>query len=163
MDPTALAVALMPGGAIYFAMSQHDVERILSHPLTMIGSDGLPTPGVQRLRLWGAFPRVLGHCARQRRLLALETAVHKMTGLPARRFGLVGRGLLRSGYAADVTVFNARTVIDRATYAEPDAAPLGIEWVLVNGQVVVQGGEVVRQHAGAVLLRTPAGAVGAAA
>ncbi len=153
MDASALAAALMPGGAIYFAMSDDDVERIMTHPLTMIGSDGLPAAGAQHPRLWGTFPRVLGHYARDRRLLSLETAVHKMTGLPARRFGLAGRGLLRPGFAADVTVFDPSTVRDHATYAAPTAAPSGIGWVLVNGQVVVQAGAVALHHAGSLLLR----------
>ncbi|MDP1650503.1 MAG: D-aminoacylase [Rubrivivax sp.] len=151
--PEALAAALMPGGAIYFAMSDADVERILAHPLAMIGSDGLPGDGVPHPRLWGTFPRVLGHCARERGLLALEAAVHKMTGLTARRFGLAGRGLLQPGCSADVTVFDAGAVADRATYADPTAAPLGIAWVLVNGQLAVDHGEVAHGHAGALLRR----------
>jgi N-acyl-D-amino-acid deacylase len=153
LAPAELATRLMPGGAIYFAMSDADVDRILAHPLTMIGSDGLPGPGHPHPRLWGSFPRVLGHYARDRGLLALETAVHKMTGLPARRFGLVGRGLLAPGCAADITIFNAATVRDQATYATPAAPPQGIEWVVLNGQVVVQEGQQVFAHAGEVLLR----------
>jgi N-acyl-D-amino-acid deacylase len=96
---------------------------------------------------------VLGHYARDRRLLALETAVHKMTGLPARRFGLADRGLVRPTLSADLTVFDPSTVCDRATYAEPVLPPTGIRWVLVNGRVAVEDGEVVGQHAGQVLRR----------
>ena len=76
-----------------------------------------------------------------------------MTGLTARRFGLVGRGLLQPGGCADVTVFDAGAVADRATYADPTAAPLGIAWVLVNGQLAVDHGETVALHAGALLRR----------
>ncbi len=153
VDATELARQLLPGGAIYFAMSDEDVERILAHPLAMVGSDGLPGDGPQHPRLWGTFPRVLGHYARERSLLTLEQAVHKMTGLTARRFGLAGRGVLQPGAAADITLFDAATVADRATYAEPDAAPAGIAAVLVNGRLVVHGGEVVEPHAGQLLRR----------
>jgi hypothetical protein len=84
----ALIAELQPAGAIYFAMDEADVERILAYPETMIGSDGLPHDTFPHPRLWGAFPRVLGHYARRRGLFSLETAIHKMTGLPAARFGL---------------------------------------------------------------------------
>ena len=153
LDATELARQLLPGGAIYFAMSDEDVERILAHPLAMVGSDGLTGEGPQHPRLWGTFPRVLGHYARDRGLLTLEQAVHKMTGLSARRFGLVGRGLLQPGAAADITLFDAAQVADRASYTEPQEAPVGIMLVAVNGQVVVEHGEVVQQHAGQLLLR----------
>ena len=153
MDPAAMAAALMPAGAIYFAMSDDDVDRILAHPLTMICSDGLPTPGAQHPHLWGSFPRVLGHYARDRGLMSLQTTVHKMTGLTAQRFGLAGRSVLRPGACADVTVFDAERIIDRATYALPTAEPLGVRWVLVNGQMAVAGGEMQSVHAGSVLER----------
>jgi N-acyl-D-amino-acid deacylase len=153
VDPATLARRLMPAGAIYFAMSDDDVDRILAHPLTMIGSDGLPAPGAQHPRLWGTFPRVLGHYARGRKLLSLEMAVHKMTGLPARRFGLAGRGLLQAGACADITVFDPLTIADRATYSDPSAEPLGIDWVMVNGQLAIDHGQALAQHAGSLLLR----------
>jgi N-acyl-D-amino-acid deacylase len=153
VDPVALARSLMPGGAVYFAMSDEDVERILAHPLTMIGSDGLPGDGVPHPRLWGSFPRVLGRYVRERRLLALEAAVHKMTGLTARRFGLAGRGLVAPGAAADLTLFDPERVIDRADYRDPLAAPEGIAWVLVNGRVAVEGGALADDRAGRVLVR----------
>jgi len=156
VDATALAAALMPAGAIYFAMSDVDLDRILTHPLAMIGSDGLAPSGDHgqpHPRLWGTFPRLLGHYARERQLLALEAAVHKMTGLTAQRFGLAARGLLRPGFVADITVFDAATVADRATYANPTAAPTGIHSVLLGGKLVVQGGRVQRHGAGALLLR----------
>ena len=153
MDPTALAAQLQPGGAIYFAMSDEDVDRILAHPLVMVGSDGLPHDQVPHPRLWGTFPRVLGHYVRQRRVLALEAAVHKMTGLTARRFGLAARGELRVGAAADVTLFDAGQVLDGATFDAPIAPPLGIRWVLVNGRVAVEDGQQADDRAGQVLRR----------
>ena len=156
IDPTELAARLVPGGAIYFAMSDEDVDRILAHPLVMIGSDGLPHDPVPHPRLWGTFPRVLGHYVRQRRLLALEAAVHKMTGLTARRFGLAARGELRVGAAADVTVFDAEQVLDRATFDSPIAAPAGIRWVLVNGHVAVADGRQDDDRAGQLLRRVRA-------
>ena len=153
VPPTEAAARLQPAGAIYFAMDEADVERILAHPLAMVGSDGLPHDAQPHPRLWGTFPRVLGRYARERGLLSLETAVHKMTGLPARRFGLAGRGLLREGAAADITVFDAATVADHATYDTPDAPPESIACVLVNGVVAVEHGEGTGERAGALLRR----------
>lgn len=153
VDPTALAERLQPGGAIYFAMSDEDVDRILAHPLAMVGSDGLPHDQVPHPRLWGTFPRVLGRYVRERRVLALEIAVHKMTGLTARRFGLTTRGELRAGAAADVTLFDADRVLDGASFDDPTAVPVGIRLVLVNGRVALDQGQVVDDRAGQVLRR----------
>ena len=110
---------LQPAGAVYHNMHEDDVRRVLSHPLTMVGSDGLPNDPKPHPRLWGAFPRVLGHYSRDAGLFPLNQAVHKMTGLSAARYGLAGRGLIREGYHADVVLFNPDTVIDRATFADP--------------------------------------------
>jgi N-acyl-D-amino-acid deacylase len=148
-----MARRLAPGGAIYFAMSDEDVERILAHPLCMVGSDGLPHDAHPHPRLWGSFPRVLGHYARERRLLALEQAIHKMTGLPARRFGLAGRGLVQPGHAADLVLLDANTVRDEASFAEPRRAPQGIHRVWVNGRTVVEQGQTTGARPGALLLR----------
>ena len=153
VDPVVLARQLQPGGAVYFAMSDEDVDRILAHPLTMIGSDGLPHDAVPHPRLWGSFPRVLGHYVRERRLLALEDAVHKMTGLTARRFGLAGRGLLRAGLAADLTLFDPDRVIDGARFDAPTTPPQGIAAVIVNGRVALHDGQPQDDRAGRVLRR----------
>jgi N-acyl-D-amino-acid deacylase len=134
-------------------MDEDDVRRILAHPLTMIGSDGLAHDKVPHPRLWGSFPRVLGHYAREHRLFSLETAVHKMSGLTARRFGLHDRGLLQVGHAADVVVFDAATVADRATFEDPTALSTGIDAVFVNGTLACAGGRMVDAHAGQVLRR----------
>ncbi|MCM5570105.1 D-aminoacylase [Burkholderiaceae bacterium FT117] len=131
--PAAAVELLQPAGAIYFMMDEADVERILAYPETMVGSDGLPHDLFPHPRLWGAFPRVLGHYARERKLFPLETAVHKMTGLSAGRFGLAGRGLVRPGYAADLVVFDPDTVADTATFAKPVSPAAGIVSVFVNG------------------------------
>ncbi len=148
----ALVERLRPAGATYFMMSEADVERILQFVDTMIGSDGIPGQPKPHPRLWGTFPRVLGHYCRERGLFSLEMAVHKMTGLPARRFGLVDRGLVAPGMAADVTVFDADTVIDRATFDAPTQAAQGITHVVVNGQLSWRDGRVVAR-AGRLLPR----------
>ena len=152
-DPVELAEKLLPAGAVYFAMSQDDVNRILSHPLAMVGSDGLAHDVVPHPRLWGSFPRVLGHYVRDLRLFSLETAVHKMTGLSARRFGLAGRGLVDVGFAADLVVFDEHAVADRATFAQPTRVSAGIESVYVNGRLACRRGETQDVHAGRVLRR----------
>ena len=153
MAPEALAEALQPAGAVYFAMSEDDVSRILAHPMAMVGSDGLAHDVSPHPRLWGTFPRVLGHYARDRRLFSLETAVHKMTGLSARRFGLKGRGELAVGHHADVVVFDAHRVADRATYAQPTEVSAGIDAVYVNGRLACRDGQTQDVHAGRVLRR----------
>jgi N-acyl-D-amino-acid deacylase len=148
------AKKLMPGGAIYFCQAEADVEAILAYPPTMIGSDGLPGLGIPHPRLWGTFPRVLGRYVRQQRLVALEAAVHKMTGLTAQRFGLGDRGLLKKGNAADITVFDPGRVIDRATYDEPEAASEGIVHVFVNGRAVWLDGRATGHRPGRPLRRS---------
>lgn len=126
------AARLGPATAIYFQMDEADLRRVLAHPRTMIGSDGIPGP-YPHPRLWGSFPRVLGHYARELGLLTLEDAVRRMTSLPAAVFGLPGRGVLREGYAADLVLFDPGSVIDRADYTQPCELSAGIEQVYVNG------------------------------
>ena len=108
---------LMPAGAIYYNMDEQDVRRVLRYPVTMIGSDGLPNDPMPHPRLWGAFPRVLGHYCRDERLFPLTIAIHKMTGLSAARFQLADRGLVKVGYFADLVLFDpdAPFVLDRFT------------------------------------------------
>jgi N-acyl-D-amino-acid deacylase len=152
--PTEQAIAkLLPAGAVYFAMDEGDVRRILAFESTMIGSDGLPHDAAPHPRLWGTFPRVLGHYSRGLNLFPLETAVHKMTGLTARTFGLKQRGVLKEGYAADVTVFDAGTVDEAATFARPIQPAKGIEAVIVNGAIVWRDGKSTGARPGRVLAR----------
>ena len=146
---------LLPAGAIYFKMDEADVQRILKFDQTMIGSDGLPHDASPHPRLWGSFPRVLGHYGRLLGLFPLETAVYKMTGLTAKNFGLKDRGVLREGAYADITLFDAETIDEAATYAAPIAPARGIEVVIVNGAMVWRDGQATGARPGRVLHREP--------
>ena len=150
-------------GMVGFGMSEEEITSVLTHPLVMVASDGgaaavsgplsetTPHP-----RYYGTFPRVLGKYCREETLFDLPTAVHKMTGLPARRLGLADRGRIDVGLVADLVVFDPDTIIDRADFMNPHQYAQGIESVLVNGAVVIDGGE----HTGALpgkVLRKQAG------
>jgi len=124
---------LQPAGAIYHSISEDDMRAILRHPATMIGSDGLPRDPRPHPRLWGAFARVLGRYCRDEALFSLPEAVYKMTGLPAQRFNLDGRGFIREGCAADLVLFDPKTIADTATFSDPIKPAKGIEAVWVNG------------------------------
>ena len=152
-DPYALTVRLLREangsvGMIGFGMSEENTERMLAHPLGMVCSDGgayapygplsasSPHP-----RGYGSFPRVLGHYVRERGAMPLETAVHKMSGLPARKLGLADRGVLRAGAVADVVVFDPDRVADRATFDNPHQYPEGIGHVVVSGVHTIRDAE----------------------
>ncbi|QET06295.1 amidohydrolase family protein [Cupriavidus pauculus] len=156
VDLHAAARRLQPAGAVYHGMEDADVDRILRHPATVIGSDGLPNDPLPHPRLWGAFPRVLGHYARDRELFPLTVAVNKMTGLSAERFGLAGRGFVREGYWADLVLFDPATIRDAATFTEPVAPAEGIEAVWVNGELSWQHRAPTGLRAGRFLPRAPA-------
>jgi N-acyl-D-amino-acid deacylase len=147
------AARLCPAGAIYHSMSEDDVRRILRHPATVIGSDGLPNDPKPHPRLWGTFPRVLGHYARDAALFPLTTAVHKMTGMPARKFGLGDRGVVREGLAADLVLFDAATVRDVATFIDPKRPAAGIHAVWVNGVLSSRDQEPTGARGGRFLAR----------
>jgi N-acyl-D-amino-acid deacylase len=144
---------LLPAGAIYFRMDEADVQRILRFDETMIGSDGLPHDAAPHPRLWGSFPRVLGHYRRGLKLFPLEQAVHKMTGLTARNFGLPDRGVLKEGAYADLTLFDADTIDEAASYEHPIAPARGIDTVVVNGRIVWREGRATGERPGQVLQR----------
>jgi N-acyl-D-amino-acid deacylase len=148
VDMREAARRLDPAGAIYFQMDEADVRRVLSFPLTMIGSDGLPHDDHPHPRLWGTFPRVLGHYSRELGLFPLESAIHKMTGLSAKMFRLNRRGLLAEGNFADLVVFDPQTVIDRATYDKPKQLSAGIDQVFVNGVLAYEAGATSVRRAG---------------
>ncbi len=140
-------------------MDEADVQRVLAFEHTMIGSDGLPHDAAPHPRLWGTFPRVLGHYSRGLNLFPLETAVYKMTGLTAKTFGLKGRGVVKEGACADLCVFDAATVDETATFAQPIRPAKGIEAVIVNGTIVWRDGKpaahLTGKRPGRVLRRQP--------
>jgi N-acyl-D-amino-acid deacylase len=145
-------------------MDEEDVKAFIACPWVLVGSDGrafgpegplaheLPHP-----RFYGTFPRILGHYSRELGLLGLAQAVHKMTGAPAAALGLVDRGILRRGAAADITVFDPASIVDRATFDQPRHYPAGIAHVMINGVMVVDGGIHTGALPGRVLRRTSAG------
>jgi N-acyl-D-amino-acid deacylase len=149
------AARLIPAGAIYFSMDENDVQRVLAFERTMVGSDGLPHDAAPHPRLWGTFPRVLGHYSRALGLFPLETAVWKMSGLTAQTFGLKDRGVLKEGAFADLCVFDAGTVDEAATFARPIQPAKGIELVVANGAVTWRDGKPTGARPGRVLVRTP--------
>ncbi|HYD52565.1 MAG TPA: D-aminoacylase [Gemmatimonadaceae bacterium] len=151
--------AITRGGAnaIYNVLDEGDVRRILAHPRAMVASDGrlsAPGDGHPHPRAYGTFPRVLARYVRTERLIPLEEAVRKMTSMPAARLGLRDRGVVRVGAYADLVVFDAATVADRATFEAPHQYPVGIDWVIVNGRPAVEAGRFVGGRAGKVLRRT---------
>lgn len=150
-SPEEACDRLNPAGAIYFQMDEGDLQRILAFAPTMVGSDGLPGQAKPHPRLWGTFPRVLGHYARDLGLLTLEQAVHKMTGLSARTFGLAERGEVREGFAADLVLFDAETVADAATFDVPEQPARGIDLVLTAGCTVWSDGAPTGARPGAFL------------
>lgn len=144
---------LRPAGAIYHSISEEDMRRILRHPATMIGSDGLPHDPRPHPRLWGTFPRVLGRYSREEKLFSLPEAVRKMTSLPAQRFGLPGRGLIRNGCFADLVLFEPETIGDTATFADPVSSSRGIVAVWVNGVLSYQESGATGERAGRFITR----------
>ena len=147
------AERLAPAGAIYWSMDEADIERIMAYPRTMIGSDGLPGAAHPHPRLWGTFPRVLSRYVRERGVLSLEQAVHRMTGLTAATFHLTDRGTLTAGNFADLVVFDPATVCDRATFEHPQQPAEGIALVLVNGTPVWRDGAACGTTPGHFLAR----------
>ncbi|MFF3785243.1 amidohydrolase family protein [Streptomyces sp. NPDC001933] len=136
---------------ISHSMREDDVRRVLASPLSMIGSDGVPKPGRPHPRWAGSFARVLGHYARDEQLLPLESVVHKMTGLPAGRFGLTGRGVVRDGAVADLVVLDPASVRDTADFDRPLLTPEGIDTVVVSGRIAARDGRPTSARAGEVV------------
>jgi N-acyl-D-amino-acid deacylase len=144
-----------PGATVVLhTMDEDDVRTVMRHPTTMIGSDGIPTlEGKPHPRLYGTFARVIGHYARDLGLFPLEDAIHRMTGMSARKFGLQDRGELRAGAYADLVLFDPDVIIDRGTFEDPNRHPDGIERVFVNGTEVVRDEEHTGARPGHVLRR----------
>jgi N-acyl-D-amino-acid deacylase len=145
-------------GAIFFMMQESDMIAALKSPFVSIctdsgarATDGPLAGSKSHPRGWGTYPRILGRYVRDEKIMPLEFAIHKMTGLPASNVGLKQRGLLREGYFADITIFDPKTVIDRATFEEPNQYPVGINYVIVNGRVEVDNGQRTPLNSGRVL------------
>ncbi len=135
-------------------MNEDDVRTVMAHPTTMIGSDGIPALGGKpHPRLYGTFPRVLGRYVRELGVLPIEDAVHRMTGMPAAKFGLTGRGVIEPGAFADLVLFDPATIDDVATYDEPRRYPSGVSAVWVNGTCVMRDGEHTGERPGTALRR----------
>ena len=143
---------LQPAGAIYFQMSDADLENVLSFDGAMIGSDGLPHDVHPHPRLWGTFPRVVGHYSRDKKLFPLENAVHRMTGATAANFNIKQRGLIKPGFHADLVLFDPDTIIDRATYETPELPSAGIDSVMVNGTFTFTNHQVTGARPGSLIL-----------
>lgn len=140
---------------VLFQQDQNDLEAIMVSDLQMFGSDGLPSKGRKaHPRLYGTYPRILGTYVRDQNLLSLERAVMKMTYMPANRLGLLNRGLIRPGMAADITIFNKDTISDLSTYAKPNVYPKGIEKVIVNGEIVLDNNHFTGAFPGKPLRRS---------
>jgi len=157
-----VAREMMRGGdaqMVYHFMSEDDVARIMRHPQVVVASDssaltmdeGMPHP-----RGYGNNARVLGRYVRELKVISLAEAVRKMTSLAASQFRLAGRGLIREGFAADLVLFDPKTIADRATYEQPHQVPVGMPYVIVNGTIVVKNGESTGARPGQVLRRAPA-------
>ena len=149
---TALYSLLMEeegtSGMVIFYGDEGDIRRIMKHPLHMVGTDAGITAtsgpfhrGKPHPRHYGTYPKVLGRYVREEKVLTWEQAVRKMTSFPSQRFGILDRGLLRPGMCADITIFNPKTVIDKATYKDPHQRPEGIPYVIVNGEITVDDSE----------------------
>jgi len=147
---------------VNFVMADEDVDFLLPQPESIIGSDGWSTTpggptggGHPHPRCYGTFPRVLARYVREKRLLSLEQAVHKMTGKPARKLRLERRGELREGNFADVVVFDPVTIRDRATFEEPHQFAEGVHWVIVDGHITPDRGVLSERLVGQVLAPAP--------
>ena len=162
IDAPSLIVRMVkadgPGiGIIGTSMDEADMKAILAHPQVLICSDGQLSG--RHPRGYGAFPRVLARYVREQQVIALEEAIAKMTSRSAAMLGLTDRGVVAAGKKADVVIFDAATIADRGTPQEPAQAPVGVDTVIVNGQVVLDRGEVTSARPGRVLRRTGPGPV----
>jgi len=147
---------------IVFSMNEEEVIKIMQQPEGMFGSDGcavapygLTATGKVHPRFYGTYPRILGRYVREKKVLTLEQAIYKMTGLPARKLQLKDRGLINKGYQADIVVFDENQITDTATFENPHQYPKGIHHVLVNGQRVIANGEHTGRLPGKILRRNP--------
>ena len=162
-EPTDVLYDLLldEGGSVptvYFLMTEEDVRTAMASPLVSFGSDGVAVKpegalgeGQPHPRWYGTFPRVLGKYVREEKVLPLETAIQKMTSMNAEKLGLKDRGLIKEKMAADIFIFNPATIIDRATFSDPHQYPTGVEYVIVNGRMVLDGGKHTGARPGKIL------------
>lgn len=134
-----------------FGGDMNDVKVMITHPAHMFCSDALRIGDMPNPRTYGAFPKVLGQLVRDEKVMRLEQAIRKMTSFPAQRFGIVDRGLLRDGMKADITLFDPLIISGPATYAQPKRSPVGIEYVIINGKIVMEKGKHTGQLPGEAL------------
>ncbi|MDQ3013455.1 MAG: amidohydrolase family protein, partial [Acidobacteriota bacterium] len=142
-------------GVVCKSMVESDIKTFYQQPWVMVASDG--GIGSRHPRGAGTFPRVLGRYVREQKWLSLEEAIRKMSSFPAQRLGLRDRGILKAGMKADVVVFDPNQVVDRSTMIQPELEPVGIRYVLVNGRLVVNEGQVTGERVGAVLRHSAMG------
>ena len=140
--------------AVYHAINPDDVDRIMQHPATAIGSDGplgIFGEGTPHPRQYGAFARVLGYYVRDRRILTLEQAIRKMSSQSAKRLGIQDRGLIATGFFADIAIFDPDKIKDKATFENPHQYAVGMKYVLVNGEIVVLDGKHTGNRPGKII------------
>lgn len=149
-------------GMINFSLNEETFKRIILHPLVVIGSDGwalapygLLSRDKPHPRSYGTFPRMLGRYVRDEKIMSLGRAIEKMTSLTAEKFGLTGRGRIQKGWFADLVVFDPARIMDRSTWENPHQYPVGIGQVIVNGRVVIDGGEHTGELPGRILRHEP--------
>jgi dihydroorotase/N-acyl-D-amino-acid deacylase len=145
-------------GAIFFMMNENDMRAAMRAPFVSFctdsgarANDGPLAGSKSHPRGWGSYPRILGRYVREDHLITLEQAIHKMTGMPATRVGLRERGFVKGNYYADLTIFDPTTVMDKATFENPNQHPVGIKYVIINGQLTVDDGQRTPALAGRVL------------
>ena len=156
MEAETVMDLMMAGGAsaVFHGMGDEDIKRIMQYPFNMFASDAsirIWKQGSPHPRGYGTNARVLAKYVRDEKVISLEEAVRRMTSLPAQKFGLKDRGLLREGFAADIVVFDETQVQDLSTYQQPHAYSRGFQYVLVNGQIVVENGEHLGTRSGTTL------------
>jgi len=145
---------------VLLSISEEDMRTVLKSSFSMIGSDSSPratygilSAGKPHPRAYGTFPRILGKYARKEKILTFQEAVRKMTSFSAQKLRLEDRGLIREGMWADITIFNTNKIMDKATFFNPHQYPEGIEYVMVNGKIVIEKGEHTKEMPGKVLRR----------